>query len=213
MNEVGERIASEIADKGAITFARFMEVALYCPICGYYEKEEDIIGRRGDYYTNVSVGSLFGELLAFQFAEWLEQIHESRPETSRPDPMGAAGGRGEVMRIVEAGAHRGDLARDVLGWLRKHRRGIFDRLEYWIVEPSPGRRNWQQRRLGDYGNIVQWVEGLSGETGRLFAGSQVPSAAGVRGIIFSNELLDAMPVHLVGWDAKSRVWFEWGVTS
>src|ERR1035441_5989510 len=97
LNEVGERIASEIADKGAITFARFMEVALYCPICGYYEKEEDIIGRRGDYYTNVSVGGLFGEMLAFQFSEWLEQIHEARPETSRPDPAGTAGGRGEVM--------------------------------------------------------------------------------------------------------------------
>ena len=190
-----------------------MEVALYCPICGYYEKEEDIIGRRGDYYTNVSVGGLFGEMLAFQFAEWLEQTQESRTETSHPDPTGTVGGRAEVMRIVEAGAHRGDLARDVLGWLRQHRRGIFDRLEYWIVEPSHGRRNWQQRRLCDYGNIVHWVEGLAGETDSSFPGSQVPSTAGVRGIIFSNELLDAMPVHLVGWDAKSRVWFEWGVTS
>jgi SAM-dependent MidA family methyltransferase len=34
---------------------------------------------------------------------------------------------------------------------------------------------------------------------------------GVRGIIFSNELLDAMPVHRLGWDARSKTWFEWGV--
>jgi SAM-dependent MidA family methyltransferase len=34
----------------------------------------------------------------------------------------------------------------------------------------------------------------------------------VRGIIFSNELLDAMPAHRLGWDAKERIWFEWGVT-
>src|ERR1039458_7647041 len=73
MNEVGQRIAGEIRDRGAITFARFMELALYCPNCGYYEKEEDIIGVRGDYYTSVSVGSLFGELLAFQVAEWLQE--------------------------------------------------------------------------------------------------------------------------------------------
>ena len=73
MSEAAEKIAEEIAGNGAITFARFMELALYCPVCGYYEKEEDIIGRRGDYYTSVSVGSLFGELLAFQFAEWLEE--------------------------------------------------------------------------------------------------------------------------------------------
>jgi SAM-dependent MidA family methyltransferase len=205
LNEVGERIAGEIADKGAITFARFMDLALYCPIYGYYEKEEDIIGRRGDYYTNVSVGSLFGELLAFQFAEWLQQIQEVRTETSEPDWAGAAGGRSEVMRIVEAGAHRGDLARDILGWLRKHRPGIFDRLEYWIVEPSERSRSRQQRRLCDYGNIVHWAEAMAGATGGALPG--------FRGILFSNELLDAMPVHLLGWDAKARVWFEWGVTS
>src|SRR5204863_2974150 len=35
---------------------------------------------------------------------------------------------------------------------------------------------------------------------------------GVRGIIFCNELLDALPVHRWGWDAKRRTWFEWGVT-
>ena len=63
--------------RAAITFARFMELALYCPNCGYYEREEDIIGRQGDYYTSVSVGSLFGELLAFQFAEWLAQDEDA----------------------------------------------------------------------------------------------------------------------------------------
>ena len=186
-----------------------MEVALYCPNCGYYEKEEDIIGRRGDYYTNVSVGSLFGELLAFQFALWLPQIQESRSETSGLPQAGAAAGNGEVMRIVEAGAHRGDLARDILGWMRNYRQGLFDRLEYWIVEPSARRRSWQQQRLREYGDVVHWAAEI---TGGSLPGSHPRSAVGVRGIIFSNELLDAMPVHLVGWDAKSRVWFEWGVT-
>jgi SAM-dependent MidA family methyltransferase len=213
LNEVGERIADEIAAKGAITFARFMDVALYCPNCGYYEREEDIIGRRGDYYTNVSVGSLFGELLALQFAEWLQQIQEARTETSKADRSGTAGGRWEVMRIVEAGAHRGDLARDILGWLRIHRPGIFDRLEYWIVEPSDECRSRQQQRLRDFGDIVQWAEEIAGATGNSVVGSPIPNSVGLRGIIFSNELLDAMPVHRVGWDAKSRVWFEWGVTS
>ena len=80
MNEVGERIAGEIRVRGAVTFARFMELALYCPNCGYYEKEEDIIGRRGDYYTSVSVGSLFGELLACQFGEWLAELDPRNAE-------------------------------------------------------------------------------------------------------------------------------------
>jgi SAM-dependent MidA family methyltransferase len=47
-----------------------MELALYCPETGYYETKKDNIGRGGDFITSVSVGSLFGELLAFQFAEW-----------------------------------------------------------------------------------------------------------------------------------------------
>jgi SAM-dependent MidA family methyltransferase len=35
----------------------------------------------------------------------------------------------------------------------------------------------------------------------------------VSGIIFSNELLDALPVHRLGWDASARRWFEWGVAA
>ena len=50
-----------------------MELALYCPDYGFYEKERDNLGAGGHYYTSVSVGALFGELLALQFAEWLEQ--------------------------------------------------------------------------------------------------------------------------------------------
>ena len=189
-----------------------MELALYCPNCGYYEKEEDIIGRGGDYYTSVSVGSLFGELLAFQFSEWLQKIQESQTKCSGLSPTGWVGERGEVVRIVEAGAHGGDLARDILGWLHKHRPELFGGLEYWIVEPSEGRRNWQQRKLREYGNRVHWVGELAGATGRAFPDSRVQHSAGLRGICFSNELLDAMPVHRLGWDAKARVWFEWGVT-
>ena len=184
-----------------------MELALYCPNCGYYENDKDIIGRGGDYYTSVSVGSLFGELLAFQFSEWLQEIQGSG--LSRE---GRAGEGGAAVRIVEAGAHGGDLAGDILGWLREHRPGLFGGLEYWIVEPSAGRRNWQQRKLREYGNIVHWAGELAGVTGTVFPDSRVQHSAGWRGICFSNELLDAMPVHRLGWDARARVWFEWGVT-
>lgn len=164
-------------------FARFMELALYCPVCGYYEKEEDTIGRRGDYFTSVSVGSLFGELLAFQFAEWL--------------------GEEGAGQIVEAGAHDGRLAQDISSWLRQYRPGIFARLEYWIVEPSGRRRERQRKTLGGFGH-VRWAEDFA----RL---PVVAQGNGVRRVIFANELLDALPVHRLGWDAKRRTWFEWGV--
>jgi SAM-dependent MidA family methyltransferase len=198
MTELGERIAREIGDRGAITFARFMELALYCPNYGYYEREEDIVGGQGDYYTSVSVGSLFGELLAYQFAVWLS---EDRAAEER-----------EAMRIVEAGAHGGDLARDILRWLQEYRPELFSRIEYWIVEPSRARQEWQERKLADLGNKVRWVGDLARLAGRVSPDVRIPTAVGLRGIVFSNELLDAMPIHRLGWDARAHAWFEWGVT-
>jgi len=66
-----------------------MQLALYCPDYGFYEKEGDTIGRRGNFFTSVSVGALFGELLAFEFSEWLTAQHA-------PD---------SPFKIAEAGAH------------------------------------------------------------------------------------------------------------
>ncbi len=183
-----------------------MELALYCPDCGYYDKEKDIIGRRGDFYTSVSVGGLFGELLAFQFAEWLEDSEKSNRESR-------AGEGNQTIRIVEAGAHGGDLAKDILGWMREHRPGLFGRLEYWVVEPSGARRTWQQGRLAEFGDQVGWVRALSELADSALSGRRPPNPDGWRGLVFSNELLDAMPVHRIGWDAKARAWFEWGVAS
>src|SRR5579863_434893 len=99
-------IREEIQQNGAISFARFMELALYCPETGYYEAKKDRVGRRGDFLTSVSVGSLFGELLAFQFAEWLGAGER---------------GQGAAVSILEAGAHDGRLAGDILGWLEANR--------------------------------------------------------------------------------------------
>lgn len=63
---------------------------------------------------------MFGELLAFQFAEWLARLPSER------------------VQIVEAGAHDGRLAADILCWLRQWRPALFARVEYLIGEPSPG---------------------------------------------------------------------------
>ena len=175
-----------------------MELALYCPNCGYYETEEDIIGRHGDYYTSVSTGSLFGELLGFQFAEWLQG------EGGAPSE-GEGAGESAAVRIIEAGAHGGDLAATILRWLCQYRPGLFSRLEYWIVEPSSARRRWQERNLAGLGGKVRWVDNLVG-----LAGSASPELP-VPAVLFANELLDAMPQHRFGWDAEARAWFEWGV--
>ena len=187
MSPLVQIIYGEMAKQGAIPFARFMELALYCPECGFYEREEDSVGRGGDFYTSVSVGPLFGELLAFQCARWGETA------------QGADGG----LRIVEAGAHQGHLARDVLGWLKARRPKLSERTEYVIQEPSPRRREWQRRTLVDFAAQVTWTDGFS----LLRSAPGAPQFT----IVLANELLDAMPVRRFGWDAAQRTWFEWGV--
>jgi SAM-dependent MidA family methyltransferase len=183
MSELHDIIAAEARERGVISFARFMELALYCPKFGYYEREDTAPGRRGDFYTSVSVGGLFGELLAFRFARWLGELPPGRRQ------------------IVEAGAHDGRLALDILLWLREHRPELVKGVEYWILEPSAGRRERQRKTLGEMWAKVRWFQSWD----------SVPYG-GVNGVIFSNELLDAMPVHRLGWDALNKKWFEWGVS-
>src|SRR6266540_3224203 len=102
MTELENLIRDEIARSGPISFARFMELALYTPALGYYERAPTHIGKRGDFYSSVSVGPLFGQLLAFQFSLWLDALSDT------PQPF----------QIVEAGAHDGRLAADILEWLQ-----------------------------------------------------------------------------------------------
>jgi SAM-dependent MidA family methyltransferase len=68
LNPLQQIISNDIRKTGTISFERFMELALYCPEYGYYEAEADKVGRKGDFFTSVSVGKLFGELLGFQFS-------------------------------------------------------------------------------------------------------------------------------------------------
>src|SRR6266480_7713339 len=97
-----------------------MDQALYHPEHGYYSSGQCAIGRHGDYFTNVSVGPLFGRLLTAQFAEMWERLGEI----------------GNVI-IVEQGAHHGDFAHDVLESARNCYRNFFSALRYRIIEPFP----------------------------------------------------------------------------
>ena len=197
MNPLSEIIRLETARRGVLSFARFMELALYCPVHGYYETKKDNPGRHGDFYTSVGVGELFGQLLAFQFAEWVEELRIADCE----------------LRIVEAGAHDGRLAKDILAWLQSNRPGFLDHIEYWIVEPSSRRQEWQGETLREFAPWVHWFAGFQS----LFQectrhASPATRHPPLRGVIFSNELLDALPAHRFGWDAAKKTWFEWGVT-
>ena len=208
--ELVEVIGREIRTTGPISCARFMELALYHPQLGYYERSVSQTGRRGDYYTSVSVGSLFGELLACQFVRWMKEWSLELGGSSRkPSPVGddMSGatidlGDPSGWQIVEAGAHDGRLALDILEWCGRHEAQFLNHLEYVIIEPSPARHRVQAATLAAAPGRVTWRKSWG----------EIPHRS-VRGVAFANELLDALPVHRLGWDASRKTWFEWGVTT
>ncbi len=163
-----EMIREEIRSRGPQSFTWFMAQALYHPEHGYYSTDRAAIGLRGDYFTNVSVGPLFGELLAAQFAEIWERL-----------------GRVDNFLILEQGAHHGQFARDVLESARRRSPEFFSGLRYQIVEPFSALQDRQSQGLKEFGDRVLWRKSLD----------ELEPFVGVH---FSNELLDAMPVDLHG---------------
>jgi SAM-dependent MidA family methyltransferase len=136
-------IRAEIDNQGPISFARFMHQALYHPEHGYYSSGRCAIGRKGDYFTNVSVGPLFGELLAAQFAEMWERLDSVKDFT-----------------IIEQGAHDGQFARDVLESVQKRAPEFFAALRYRILEPFPILQDRQSRTLERFRDKVEWRDSL-----------------------------------------------------
>src|ERR1044071_159465 len=134
-------IRAEIEKKGPQSFAWFMQQALYHPEHGYYPSGRCHIGGKGDYFTNVSVGPLFGQLLASQFSEIWDRL-----------------GKVNDFFIVEQGVHDGQLARDVLEFVQTRLPKFFEALRYRILEPSPILKEQQRRKLEAFGDKVQWRE-------------------------------------------------------
>ncbi len=167
------RILAEISAEGPLTFARFMDLALYDPVVGYYASGRGKIGKRGDFFTNVSVGSAFGRILAGQVREMWCRL-----------------GRPGRFSLVEQGANDGQLAVDILSAMDEE---TLPAIEYWIVEPFPILRRLQEQTLKAFGATVHWAEDLDA----------LPVFDGVH---LSNELVDALPFHLVR--SKGREWEE-----
>ncbi len=170
-----------IRRRGPVTFAWFMEQALYHPEHGYYSSGRAAIGRGGDYFTSVSVGPLFGRLLAAQFAE-----------------MWVLLGRPHDFAIIEQGAHSGELARDVLLAAQSDHPEFFGAISYVIVEPFALWQARQRSALAELALKADWR-------------NTVAELAPFRGVHFSNELIDAMQVHLVTWTGAE--WLERHVTT
>ncbi len=160
-----ELIHSDISEQGGwISFARYMELALYAPGMGYYTAGAHKFGESGDFTTAPEISSLYGRTLAHHAAEVM---------------------LGSTTHILELGAGSGKLAFDMLAELER-----LGRLpeSYSILEVSADLRERQQKmlheRLPHLRERIHWLDELP---------------AKIDGAIIANEVLDALPVHLLHW--------------
>jgi len=158
-----QHIRDEIAARGGwISFARYMELALYAPGLGYYAAGATKFGAAGDFTTAPERSHLFGRTLARQVAQVLAQT----------------GGD-----VLEIGAGSGKLACDVL--LELQRLNALP-AHYAILELSATLQARQRKQISAQApqllDRVQWLDCLPQD---------------FSGVVLGNEVLDAMPVHLV----------------
>ena len=153
-----------------ITFKEYMQLALYHQQYGYYNSETVTIGAKGDFFTSSSLGRDFGELLALQLQQMWQ--HLGCPDT---------------FQVVEMGAGNGELALDILNYVRENTSDHFAKaLNYIIIEESQTLIGLQQKLLANFDCIpVSW------KTWSDLAQDSIV------GCFLSNELVDAFPVHLV----------------
>ncbi|HYM23357.1 MAG TPA: SAM-dependent methyltransferase [Vicinamibacterales bacterium] len=125
-------ISRLVQERGPMTVAAFMDLALYDPALGYYARAAQRSGRAGDFFTSVDVGPLFGELLEIQIAEMLQA--------------------GAAQDLVECGAGNGRLSADILRAMRLRDPSVYDSLRLHLVEASAEARAAQRRTLGELGD-------------------------------------------------------------
>ena len=163
-----ELIVERIRNRGPLTAAAFMELALYHPTLGYYNRLGSRTGRTGDFFTSVNVGPQFGALLATQLDE-MYRLLGSAP---------VAG-----FDVVEIGAGNGQLARDLLDTAEILFPDMYASIRLTLVETSTRGRDLHTETLGRHAERL--TDSLATLPDRIF------------GVIFANELLDALPTHAV----------------
>jgi SAM-dependent MidA family methyltransferase len=187
-------LTERIRRRGPIPFRDFVDAALYDPDAGFFARGRGA-GRAGaDFLTSPEVGPLFGACVARGLAEWWEG-------RGRPDPF----------VVVEAGAGRGRLAREVL----RAEPPFLPALRYVLVERAVALRDAQREllHLEPYsealGPAVPAPDGEPAQSvpraGPIVAAIDAVPAVAFDGVVIANELLDNLPFDVAartatGWD-------------
>jgi SAM-dependent MidA family methyltransferase len=165
-----ELLLKRLAADGPMTFADYMAACLYEPGIGYYTSPGRKVGAEGDFYTSSNVHQVFGRLIAREICRMWETL-----------------GAPPAFTIVEAGAANGRLARDILDAVAEINPPFYAHLCYRLIEAEPTLKDVQLRMLAGHEARLAWNTPGDLAEGRL----------AFTGCLLSNELIDAMPVHLV----------------
>jgi len=123
-NQLSSSIQKSLRRHGSLTFAQYMEKALYTPGLGYYANGLPKIGQSGDFVTAPEVSAIFSRCLARQAMQVLQTLPEAN--------------------ILEFGAGQGTMAKDILLELNEQQQALE---HYYIVELSADLRARQQAML------------------------------------------------------------------
>ena len=165
-----ELLLKRLAASGPMTFADYMAACLYEPGIGYYTSPGRKVGAEGDFYTSSNVHQVFGRLIARELCRMWETL-----------------GTPPTFTIVEAGAASARLARDILDAVAALNPAFYAVLCYRLIEAEPTLKEVQLKMLAGHEERLAWSSPADLAEGRLT----------FTGCLLSNELIDAMPVHLV----------------
>ena len=188
--ELNKIFTSEIKKSGPLPFSSYMSQCLYHPEFGYYARAEaTTVSKKGDFITSVSVGPLFGQLLARRLHRfWIANDYPS------------------TFTILELGAHDGSLATDILAVLEQIDPAFASAVSYVISEPLPARRTLLANRLGDQVTLISHPDELRTEIGALIA-NEVLDALPVPLYLYSQKQWHEVLVTLgdeeaLAWDTR-----------
>ena len=161
------RLRDRIKRDGPLSFHDWMQAALYDEHDGYYRRADRLRQGRTGDYRTLPETS---PLFGATFAKYFARCHAELGAPAR-------------WTILEVGAGRGDFAHAALTTLQRNYPDVFKATRYLIDELGDEARVAAQIKLQSFSACVQFCS--------------LTDLTSFAGIIFSNELIDAFPVHRV----------------
>ena len=168
-------LTARIVEQGRITFADFMAACLYEPGLGYYTSPGRKVGAEGDFYTSITVHGAFGRVIAREIAQMWRSM-----------------GTPASFTLVECGAGNGRLACDIMDFLSEREPEMYQSLHLVLVEQEPSLESAQREMLAAHIDRLIWLS-----PNEFASGSFTFS-----GCLYTNELIDALPVHRIVMTAE-----------